>query len=240
MAIIGPPDLPKVLKVDSNPLKLRALHALGWPNVNVEITEDQFEELLRVTGDFIATYFPKQERYAYFYTQPLQTEYDMPSDAYWIREVAWDPVVTRINDIFSAEMFLFCICADDAMVFTNNGLKFHDDLNDGDKLVTPYGYESFTKEFHDLEQQLIEVSYDGGVIRCTTNQPIKVNGFDKDDSLEGWENASELYPHHKLVGMDGLMPVKSIKTINEGPTVTIKNESGCFYACSEGKPILLH
>ena len=76
MAIIGPPDLPKVLKADSNPLKLRTLHHFGHPNVNVELTEPQFEELLRVTGDSICQYFANEERYAYFYTQPyLITQY---------------------------------------------------------------------------------------------------------------------------------------------------------------------
>jgi hypothetical protein len=107
MAIIGPSDLPHVLKADSNPLKLRILHHFGYPNVNVELTEDQMEELLRVTGDFICQYFPLEERYAYFYSQPLVEEYDLPEDAYWIREVAWDPVMNRIQDIFGAEMFLF-------------------------------------------------------------------------------------------------------------------------------------
>ena len=107
MAIIGPKNLPHVLKADSNPLKLRVLHHFGHPNVNVELTEDQLEELLRVTGDFICQYFPLEERYAYFYTKPLISAYDIPPDAYWIREVAWDPVMNRIQDIFGAEMFLF-------------------------------------------------------------------------------------------------------------------------------------
>jgi len=109
MAIISPTDLPKVLRVDSNPLKLRILHHFGHPNVRVELTEEQLEEMLRVVGDFIAQYFPKEERYAFFYTKPLVATYDLPEDAYWVREVGWDPVVTRINDIFSAEMFLFNI-----------------------------------------------------------------------------------------------------------------------------------
>jgi hypothetical protein len=109
MAIIGPTQLPAVLKADSNPLKLRVLHHFGHPNVNVELTEDQLEEMLRVTGDFIVQYFPMEERYAYFYTQPLVEEYDLPADAYWVREIAWDPVSNRIQDIFGAEMFLFSV-----------------------------------------------------------------------------------------------------------------------------------
>jgi hypothetical protein len=33
----------------------------------------------------------------------------MPADAYWIQEVAWDPVTTRLDDVFGAESFLFNI-----------------------------------------------------------------------------------------------------------------------------------
>lgn len=109
MAIIGPADLPLVLKVDSNPIKGEVLRRLGYPSVNIELEESQIETLLRTAGDFISQYFALEERYAYFYTQPLVTEYPIPADAYWIREVAWDPVMNRIQDIFGAEMFLFNI-----------------------------------------------------------------------------------------------------------------------------------
>lgn len=109
MAIIGPEQLPLVLKVDSNPLKFHAISQLGHPVVLVELMESQMEQVLRSTGDFMATYFPLEERYAFFMTQPLQAEYPIPDDAYWIREVSWDPATTRIDDIFGAESFLFNI-----------------------------------------------------------------------------------------------------------------------------------
>jgi hypothetical protein len=109
MAIIGPEQLPIVLKVDSNPLKFHILSQLGHPVVQVELAEPQFEQALRSTGDFVAHYFPLEERMAYFMTQPLQAEYPIPDDAYWIRNVVWDPTTTRIDDIFGAESFLFNI-----------------------------------------------------------------------------------------------------------------------------------
>jgi hypothetical protein len=109
MAILAPSDLPMVLQVPSDPMKAYVLGELGYPNIAVEITEDQLEKALRVTGDFIAQYFPRQLRFAVFYTNPLQPTYPMPEDAYWIREVAWDPVTTRIDDVFGAESFLFNI-----------------------------------------------------------------------------------------------------------------------------------
>lgn len=109
MAIRSKSQLPVILKVNSEPLKLHVLSQLGHPNVLVELNEVQFEQILRSTGDFITRYFPLEEKYAYFYTTPLQAEYSIPEDAYWIREVGWDPSTTRIDDIFGAESFLFNI-----------------------------------------------------------------------------------------------------------------------------------
>ncbi|MDP1712427.1 MAG: Hint domain-containing protein [Candidatus Nanopelagicaceae bacterium] len=103
MAIIGPENQPKVWLGDDNPLKLHTINQLGSPNVAVEVTEAQWEEAIKTTMDFIAQYFPLESKIAYFYTQPLVTEYDIPADAYWIKHVAWDPVSTRIDSIFGAE-----------------------------------------------------------------------------------------------------------------------------------------
>lgn len=109
MAIIGPEQLPVVLQVQSDPVKFEALSTLGHPVVFVELIEPQMEQILRTTGDFIAQYFPREERYAFFMTEPLRTTYPLPEDAYWVRDVKWDPVTTRIDDIFGAESFLFNI-----------------------------------------------------------------------------------------------------------------------------------
>lgn len=109
MAIIGPKQLPLVLKVDSNPLKRDISHRLGHPHVLVELNDAHYETSLRRIGDFVAEYFPLEEKYAFFMTQPLQAEYPLPEEAYWIRDVKWDPATTRIDDIFGAESFLFNI-----------------------------------------------------------------------------------------------------------------------------------
>lgn len=109
MAIVAPADLPVVLKVDTNPMKKYVLSMLGHGNVEVEVTEDQWETIFRTSGDWIAGYFPHEQRLAVFHTSPLQSTYPMPADAYWVEEVAWDPVTTRIDDIFGAESFLFNI-----------------------------------------------------------------------------------------------------------------------------------
>lgn len=107
MAIMSPADLPVVLRVPSDPIKKYVLTKLGHPAVDVELTDDQFETILKVSGDFIAGYFPREQRYAWFLTQPLQTTYPMPKDAYWVEDVQWDPVTTNAGDIFGAESYLF-------------------------------------------------------------------------------------------------------------------------------------
>jgi len=107
MAILGPPQLPTILKLNMDPMKFEILSTLGHPTVMVELTETQLEQAIRTTGDFISQYFPREQKYAYFYTQPLISEYDLPADAYYVQDVKWDPATTRIGDIFGAESFLF-------------------------------------------------------------------------------------------------------------------------------------
>ncbi len=109
MAIIAPADLPAVLKVDSREMKKYVLSKLGYPVVEAEIMEDQWEVIFRVAGDFIAGYFPREQNLAVFNTTPLQSTYPLPQDAYWVQQVNWDPVTTRIDDVFGAESFLFNI-----------------------------------------------------------------------------------------------------------------------------------
>ncbi len=109
MAIVSPQDAPYVLKIQSDPIKKYALSKLGYPVVEVEVTEDQWETVLKTTGNFIAHYFSKEQMMGVFWTQPLESEYDLPGDAYWVQEVAWDPATTKIDEIFGAESFLFNI-----------------------------------------------------------------------------------------------------------------------------------
>lgn len=109
MAIQTSSELPVVLKCHSEAMKSYALAKLGHPHVAVEINDSQLEQAIRLTGDFIAGYFPKEQKLAVFYTQPLVPTYPFPPDAYWIQEVNWDPVTTRIDDVFGAESYLFNI-----------------------------------------------------------------------------------------------------------------------------------
>jgi hypothetical protein len=239
MAIIGPKDLPAVLKADSNPLKRRLLTHLGHPNIRVELTEEQMEDMLRTVGDFIAQYFPNEDRYAYFYTQPLESTYDLPEDAYWVREVSWDPVVNRIQDIFGAEMFLFCFADGFQIVKSDTTLIPVEDWSDDHMALTPYGPQHLKIIRHEQDQPLVQVSYEGGNVICTPNQPINTGEFDAMDSLKGWEIASQIEDcdvtgiqnNYKFVGRDDQDP---------GPTYTVVSPVGCFYGCHNGEPVLLH
>src|SRR5262245_31076306 len=109
MAILAPADLPSILKVRTEPLKKYVLSKLGHPNNDVELSEDQFETVFRIAGDFIAGYFPREQKLGLFWTSPLKSTYPLPQDAYWVQAVSWDPVTTRIDDVFGAESFLFNI-----------------------------------------------------------------------------------------------------------------------------------
>ncbi len=109
MAIMGPADLPSIMKIRSEPMKKYILSKLGGSVVDVEIKEDQWETVWKVAGDFIAQYFPHEQKLSVFWTQPLKSTYPLPKDAYWVQMVNWDPVTTRIDDVFGAESFLFNI-----------------------------------------------------------------------------------------------------------------------------------
>lgn len=107
MAIMGPADLPSIMKVRSEPMKKYVLSKLGGSVVDVEIKEDQWETVWKVAGDFIASYFPREQKLGVFWTQPLKSTYPLPKDAYWVQQVNWDPVTSRIDDVFGAESYLF-------------------------------------------------------------------------------------------------------------------------------------
>lgn len=114
MAIIGPADMPVVLRTSTGQndhMKHYALSQLGYPNVAVEIQEPQLEAAIRVTGDFISGYFPKEQRLAVFYTSPMQPTYALPQDAYWIQEISWTPNLSSVDLIFSAESYLYSIAS---------------------------------------------------------------------------------------------------------------------------------
>ncbi|MBD3405046.1 MAG: hypothetical protein GF411_02785 [Candidatus Lokiarchaeota archaeon] len=241
MAIIGPADLPQVLKVDSNPLKKRVLQALGHPNIRVELTEDQLEELLRVTGDFIAQYFPKEERYAFFYTQPLQAEYDFPEDAYWIREVAWDAVITRIQDIFGAEMFLFCAHPNSFLARSDGDLIPLDKWEKDFRINTPYGDDQVEFIQHDKKQPLVEIRHEKGSYIGTPNHPIKINSFDFENSFSDWKMAKDIDSNDKLLTPTGFSKFVATRVCEPNETVTIvPKESHCCFVSHDGDPILVH
>lgn len=106
-SISGPGGLgPSILKTNTEPLKRYVLGKLGHPNIKVELTDGQLEDIIRVSGDFIAMYFPREQKVATFYTIPLQATYPMPDNAWWIEEVSWDPFVGNFNDIFGVGQYL--------------------------------------------------------------------------------------------------------------------------------------
>lgn len=106
MAIMGPLDGPSILRVPSEPIKKYILSKFGHPHVRVELTEEQLEDAIKVAGDFIATYFPREQKIATFYSTPLQSTYPLPHDAWSVEEVSWDPYVSNVGDIFGAGYYL--------------------------------------------------------------------------------------------------------------------------------------
>jgi len=237
MAIVGPSDLPYILQVDSDPMKKYVLSKLGHPVVEVEITEDQWETVLRTTGNFIAHYFSKEQMFAVFYTTPLENTYDLPNNAYWIQEVAWDPVTTMIDQIFGAESFLFCFGPGTKILRSDGEMILIDEWQEDYKAKTPFGDKKIKIEKHDKDQQLLEIEHEYGKIVVTPNHPLKTSSLD--DMMDGWVPADECVVGSDIMTSDGPSKVVSVKELN-GPTNSIIVPGAhCFWASVDGQPILV-
>jgi hypothetical protein len=237
MAILGSDGGPSVIKSDSNPIKAEVLTHFGHPVIKVELEESQLEMLLRTAGDFMAGYFPFEEKIAMFYTQPLVTEYPLPEDAYWIKSVKWDSV-TRISDIFGAESFLFCFADGMKILRSDDELIDIKDWDKEFKTKTPFGNKKVIFNRHEDLQNLIKINYTNGNIICTPNHPIKVNNT---NWMDDWLEAEKCDKGTILITNNGKSEVTSIENIENGPTTTIYVPGAhCFYGCHDGNPIIVH
>lgn len=235
MAIISPTDLPAILKVQSDPMKGYVLRELGYPNIAVEITEDQLESSLRVTGDFISQYFPREQKIAVFNTNPLQSTYPMPEDAYWIQEVSWDPVTTRIDDVFGAESFLFCLSNEFKILDKDGSLQYLGEWNKNWKAKTPYGNKKLKIIKRDNNRQLpkVKIEYQGGCIEATNNHVLK--------SEEKWKEFSEIKLGDGLYSQNTILSVDSISYFESTDAISVRAVgAGCYYGCTDGEPIMMH
>ena len=242
MPIIGPPDLPAILKMNTpltNEIKKYVLTQLGYPTVDVELTEDQFETILRTSGDFITHYFPKEGKLAMFRTVPLVGTYDLPSDAYWVQEVAWDPVVTNIGDIFSAESFLFCFGAGMKVLRCDGALIDVLEWRNDYRIKTPYGSRMIVIETHDAQQDLVQIDYDGGKLICTPNHPVKIKGTQ--DMINDWVSAVDSFGHVLVDANGELHEIYDVSDVDRGETTTIYAVGAhCLYGCHDGVPVMVH
>ena len=236
MAILGPDQLPAVLQVPSDPIKMETLSTLGHPVVHVELTEPMLEQVIRTTGDFIAQYFQHEQRYAYFYTQPLVNDYPLPPDAYWVRDVKWDPATTRINDIFGAESFLFCFPKATKILDKDGSLQDVREWKSEWKVKTPYGSRRiniFKRNSKNI-QQARQIVYETGKLVSTINHPIfSVN--------RGWLNNDQFVVGDVLRGTNLDRKVTSFVDggMIESYAVDVPRAQ-CLFACLEGEPVLVH
>lgn len=235
MAIIAPADLPSVLKVRSEPMKKYVLSKLGYPVIECEITEDMWETIFRVAGDFIAGYFPREQKLAMFWTSPLQSTYPLPKDAYWIQEVAWDPVTTRIDDVFGAESFLFCVSPDFMILDKFGSLQPIGDWKKQWKAKTPFGDSGLSIKNHQNNRLLpkMRIKYENGTVEATANHVLQVNGK--------WREFGEVIIGDKLAGVKNTVGVQNIEVFESTDAIGLRaNKSGCYYGCTSGDPILIH
>jgi len=237
LAIVGPAQLPAILKLNLQETKFEVLSTLGHPNVLVEISEPQLEQAIRSSVDFVAQYFPAESLLAYFYTQPLQSTYDLPADAYSVQQVNWDPATTRIGDIFGAESFLFCFPKNTKILDKDDSLQDIREWKTTWKAKTPFGPRKlniFARKSKSIQlaRQLI---YEDGKIVTTINHPIFC--VNKNE----WLNNDQINIGDFLLGERSSN--KIIGVVNGGMIESFAVDvphAQCLFACLEGKSILVH
>lgn len=237
MSIMGPDQLPVVLKIDSDPIKMEVLSTLGHPTVMVELQEPQLEQAIRTTGDFISTYLPFEEKLYYFYTNPLQNDYDLPPDSYWIKDVKWDPATTRIGDIFGAESFLFCFPKLTKILDKDHALQDIREWKTNWKAKTPYGSRRINifKRISRNIQPARQIIYDTGKVVSTINHPVFcVN-------RNSWINNEHVQIGDFVRGTNNDRKVNSVVDggMIESYAIDVPRAQ-CLYVCLEGEPILAH
>lgn len=235
MAILAPADLPSILKLRSEPMKKYVLTQLGYPVVEVELTEDQWETIWKVSGDFIASYFPREQKLGLFWTTPLQSTYPLPSDAYWVQEVNWDPATTRIGDVFGAESFLFCVSEDFLILDKFDSLQPVGDWKKQWKAKTPFGDSGLSIKKHKNTRLLpkVRICYDTGVVEATTNHVLQVN--------DKWREFGEVGINDRLSTVKNTVNIHNIEIFESHDAIGLRaNKSGCYYGCTSGEPILIH
>jgi len=235
MAILAPADLPSVIKVRSEPMKKYVLSKLGYPVIEVELTEDMWETIFRVAGDFISGYFPREQKLSMFCTTPLQSTYPLPKDAYWIQDVQWDPVTTRIDDVFGAESFLFCLSPEFKVLAKDGSLQPLGDWKRSWKVKTPYGPSSLSiiKRDNDRILPKTKIIYEDGVVEATSNHVIQADNK--------WREFSEVKIGDSLSGIKNNTRVQNVETFESTDAISVRaNKSGCYYGCVSGKPVLIH
>ena len=82
--------------------KRYVLSMLGYPQVKVEISDDQLKEAINSSLGIVANYMGKK-RYAYTLTQMRVAEYDVPSDCHTVMRIYYNlPYMSAIGNVNTA------------------------------------------------------------------------------------------------------------------------------------------
>ncbi len=233
MAILTKADLPYVLRVPSAPIKSYVMSKLGHPTVAIELTEDQLEIAIRNVGNFIAGYFPREQRLATFSTTPLQSTYPMPSDAYWIQSVDWDPFTTNVNDIFGTSAYLYCFPGGTRLLTTRGARTCEEVAADPKaRLVTPFGNRKPRMRWNAVEQPIQMMQTEHDYLACTPNHPVNLE--------HKFQMAILGFTGMRLLGSnDKQVEIVDRDRLTTPGTWSVETRSGCFYASALGKQFYL-
>ncbi len=137
--------------------------------------------------------------------------------------------------MFGAESFLFCLSSNFNILDKDGKLQSLGDWRKHWKARTPYGSKKLQIIKHENSRQLpkIRLCYDGGIIEATSNHVLMLES-------KKWREFGEVLIGDKLCGLNGFPCVNQVELFSSIDAIGVRSESGVYYGCVEGEPVLIH
>jgi hypothetical protein len=106
----GLDDQPASPATSIGALRKRLKYNLGWPQVKLEVDQDQIDESINYAIKWYHRYAQgtaTKRRYLLFELIPYQQYYQLPAEVYYVTDYSLDTSVTGINTLFTLENWLW-------------------------------------------------------------------------------------------------------------------------------------
>jgi len=130
---------------------------------------------------------------------------------------------------------LFCLSPEFLVLDKDDRLQSLGNWKKSWKAKTPYGLSKLAIINRDNDKLLpkMRIHYESGVIEATCNHVIQSN--------DCWREFNEVHIGDSLAGIKNKTRVQNIEIFECVDAVSVRaNQSGCYYGCVSGEPVLIH